>query len=84
MLKFRIKIIECVMSSVKPAMVEKLILEVIQQKIQKGISAKRILQTISVLESDMLFQIRLNHTAKEINNIKEALRIIKAGINVNN
>ena len=80
MLKFRIKIIECVINSQKPALVEKAILDVIQQKIKKGISAKRIMQIIPSLESDMLFHLRLKHTEKELNNIKEELKLFREGI----
>lgn len=83
MLRFRIKITECVMNAEKPAMVEKAILEVVQRKMENGISAKRIIQTIPNLEWDMLFQARLKHTAKELNNIKEALRLFRQGINLN-
>lgn len=71
------------MNAEKPAMVEKAILEVVQRKMENGISAKRIIQTIPNLEWDMLFQARLKHTAKELNNIKEALRLFRQGINLN-
>ncbi len=83
MLKFRIKIIECIISSEKPAMVEKAILDIIKLKMENGISAKRIIQTIPNLEWDMLYQARLKHSEKELNNIKEALRIFREGINLN-
>jgi hypothetical protein len=71
------------MNAEKPTMVEKAILDVIQQKMDNGISAKRIIQTIPNLEWDMLFQARLEHTTKELNNIKEALRLFREGVNLN-
>ncbi len=83
MLKFHIKIIECIISSEKPAMVEKAILKVIKQKMENGISAKRIIQTIPNLEWDMIFQARLKHTENELNNINEALGLFREGVNLN-
>lgn len=84
MLQFRLKIIECVMCSESRDSVKKMMLEVMQGEIQKGISAKRIMQAIPVLEFDMLFQMRLEHTEKESDNIKEALRVFRQGIHLGN
>ncbi len=83
MLRFRIKITECIINAERPDMVEKAILDVIQRKMENGISAKRIIQTIPNLEWDMLFQARLQHTEKEFNNIKEALKLFREGISLN-
>lgn len=83
MIKFRVKIIECIINAERPSMVEGAILLVIQQKLENGISAKRIIQTIPSLEWDMIFHARLKHTEKELNNIKEALRLFREGINLN-
>lgn len=64
-------------------MVEKAILKVIKQKMENGISAKRIIQTIPNLEWDMIFQARLKHTENELININEALRLFREGVNLN-
>jgi hypothetical protein len=77
MLQFRIKIIECVISSESPERVESRVFEVIQRRIQTGISLKRIRQDMPVLEADMSFQMRLDHSEKELANIKEALRLFR-------
>lgn len=72
MLRFRMKVTERIMTTESPGMVEKAILDVTQSKMETGISAKRIIQTMPNLECDMIFQSRLQHTEKEFNNIKEA------------
>lgn len=77
MLQFRIKVIECVISSESPEMVEDMIFEVIQQRMNKGVSLKRVRQDMPVLEADMFFQMRLDHSEKELANIKEALKILR-------
>jgi len=80
MLQFRIKILEAVMGSDSPDRVEKILFETMQQYMQEGVPAKRIRQAMPVLESDMLFQLRLDHSPKELANIKEALRLFRKGI----
>lgn len=80
MLQFRIKILERVMGAESPDLVESTLFETIQQHIRAGASAKRITQVIPVLESDMLFQLRLDHSVQELANIKEALRVFRQGI----
>ncbi len=80
MLQFRIKIIECVMGSESPERVENRMFEVIQREVQTGIPVKRIIQAMPVLEADMSFQMRLEHSEKELANIKEALRLFRQGI----
>ena len=77
MLQFRIKIIECVISSESPERVETSVFEIIQQRMQTGISLRRIRQDMPVLEADMFFQMRLDHSEKELANIKEALRVFR-------
>lgn len=79
MLKLRIKIIKCVLTSRNSTSVKKEILKVIHQKIEKGYSAKRISQLIPSLEYDMLFQMRFNHSPQELDNIKKALRLFREG-----
>lgn len=83
MLKFRIKIIEGVLSAKDSTLVKKTILKIIHQKIKKGMTVKRVLQLIPSLEYDMLFQMRLNHTPQEIENIKKALRVFREGLGLN-
>ena len=80
MLQFRIKILERVMGAESPDQIESTLFQTIQQYIRAGASAKRIMQVIPVLESDMLFQLRLDHSAQELANIKEALRVFRQGI----
>lgn len=77
MLQFRIKVIECVISSESPEMVEDMIFEIIQQRMNTGVSLKRVRQDMPVLEADMFFQMRLDHSEKELANIKEALKILR-------
>jgi hypothetical protein len=77
MLQFRIKVIECVISSESPEMVEDMIFEIIQQRMNTGVSLKRVRQDMPVLEADMFFQMRLDHSEKELANIKEALKIFR-------
>jgi hypothetical protein len=83
MLKFRIKLIECVLCSANSMAVEKAILEVVQQEIKKGISKKKIAKIISFLENDMIYEVRLEHTSQELNNIKEALKVLQKSIHIN-
>lgn len=83
MLRFRMKIIEGILSSADSISVEKVIYDVIQEKIENGISTKRIMHTIPSLEFDILFQIRLKRNQRELKNLIEALRILKEGIQLN-
>lgn len=84
MLKLRMKIIEGVLGSADADSVERAILEVIQQRIDSGISIKRIMYTIPSLEFDILFQIRVKQKPDELKKLIEALRIFKDGIIINN
>lgn len=80
MLQLRINILERVTGAESLDLIGKLLHDAIQCSIRAGFSTKRIRQAISLLESDMLFQLRLDHCAKEQANIKEALRILRRGI----
>lgn len=84
MLQFRIKIIECVIRSESPERVEKSVLKMIRQRMQTGVSLKRIRQDLPLLEADMRFQMRLDHSEKELANIKEAWRVFRKVIQSDN
>lgn len=71
------------MYSTNSVAVKKAIIEAVQQEIKSGISVKKIEKIISFLENDMLYELRLNHTQQELDNIKEALKILRKDIPIN-
>jgi hypothetical protein len=77
------KIVEGVLTCSDSASVEKVIYEIMQEKINDGISLKRIMYTIPTLESDMRFHIRLKRNQQELKNLIEALRVFREGILIN-
>jgi hypothetical protein len=80
MLKFRIQLIECVLNSANSKKVERAILEVIDKEIKRGVSVKKIARIVSSLENDMYYQMRLVDTRQELSNLREALKVLKKGI----
>lgn len=74
--KFRIKILESVISSSNAIYVENIVREAIQQKIQNGIPINTILQIIPILEFDLYFHKHVASSEKELNNVRAALTFL--------
>jgi hypothetical protein len=74
--KFRIKILESVISSSNANLVENIVYDTIQQKIQMGIPINIILQIIPILEFDLYFHKHIAASEKELNNVRAALTFL--------
>lgn len=73
---FRIKILESVISSSNINLVEHIVYDAIQQKIQIGIPIHIILQIIPILEFDLYFHKHVASSEKELNNVRAALTFL--------
>lgn len=74
--KFRIKILQSIISSSNSALVETIVSDAMQQKIQTGIPINTILQIIPILEFDLYFHKHVASSEKELNNVRAALTFL--------
>lgn len=83
MLQFRKTIMEKILKSTDKSSLEQLIRNSLKRMVESGTHLHLVARFVQRFESDLNFELMQQHSEKERNNLKEALRVIK-GISIKN
>lgn len=81
MLKFRIKMLQNILSAPDPGHIANAMNEIMTEMAESEVSDKRFSQYIKCVKADIFFHLRLKQSRREFNNLTQALKIIQEEIN---
>jgi hypothetical protein len=81
-LRLRKEIISEIVASRTSHSVESVLYDALRHRFKNGTDLKRIIWFARTLEHDLRFELQQNISVKEKNNLLEAVRLIKEGINI--